>query len=118
MRLAHYQHPVEYLSAQGADEAFANRGHARSLDGRSRSRPGDRRWRRRHRAGASAAAAVVTAVVPVPVPVTTRTLTAAVVLPAGCPDPRFMASDSSRLPRAGVTGQDLPEVLVDVLRSS
>ena len=33
MRLAEDQRPVEYLAAQGADEAFADRVHAGSLDG-------------------------------------------------------------------------------------
>ena len=33
MSLAGDQHPVEDLWAQGADEAFADRVHARSLDG-------------------------------------------------------------------------------------
>ena len=32
MSLAEYQHPVEELAAQGADKAFADRVHARSLD--------------------------------------------------------------------------------------
>ena len=33
MRLARDQCPVEYLAAQSADEAFADRVHARNLDG-------------------------------------------------------------------------------------
>jgi hypothetical protein len=33
MCLAEDQRPVEYLAAQGADEAFADRVHAGSLDG-------------------------------------------------------------------------------------